>query len=58
LVKALSRSKRAVRVVLDATGVYFLDVACDLAAAGIAVMVLNPEGIASLRRSDDAAPQG
>jgi transposase len=43
LVAALARSKRPVRVVLEATGIYFLDVACDLVAAGIEVMVLNPK---------------
>jgi len=43
LVKALSRSKCRVRVVLEATGIYFLDVACALVSAGIAVMVLNPK---------------
>jgi len=31
-----------VRVVLEATGIYFLDLACELVAAGIAVMVVNP----------------
>jgi transposase len=43
LVTALGRSKRPVRVVLEATGIYFLDLACELAAAGIEVMVLNPK---------------
>ncbi len=43
LAKALSRSPRPVRVVLEATGIYFLDLACELAAAGIAVMVVNPK---------------
>jgi transposase len=43
LVKALCRSPRPVRVVLEATGMYFLDLACELAAAGIAVMVVNPK---------------
>jgi transposase len=42
LVTALRRSKRPVRVVLEATGIYFLDLACELAAVGIAVMVVNP----------------
>src|SRR6266851_7326692 len=36
-------SQRPVRVVLDATGIYFLDLARELAAARIAVMVLNPK---------------
>lgn len=36
LVKALRRSQRPVRAVLEATGIYFLDLACELAAAGIA----------------------
>ena len=35
LVKALCRSQRPVWVVLEATGIYFLDLACELAAAGI-----------------------
>ena len=43
LMKALCRSQRPVRVVLEATGIYFLDLACELAAAGIAVMVVNPK---------------
>jgi transposase len=43
LVTALRRSQRPVRVVLEATGIYFLDLACELAAAGIAVMVVNPK---------------
>jgi hypothetical protein len=43
LVNALSRSPQPVRVVLEATGIYFLDLACELAAAGIAVMVVNPK---------------
>jgi transposase len=43
LVNALSRSPQPVRVVLEATGMYFLDLACELAAAGIAVMVVNPK---------------
>ena len=42
LVNALSRSPQPVRVVLEATGIYFLDLACEL-AAGIAVMVVNPK---------------
>src|SRR6202045_837899 len=44
LVNALCRNQRPVRVVLEATGIYFLDLACALAAAGIAVMVANPQG--------------
>jgi transposase len=43
LVNALSRSPQPVRVVLEATGMYFLDLACELAAARIAVMVVNPK---------------
>ncbi len=42
---ALCRSQRPVRVVLEATGIYFLDLACELAAAGIAVMVVNPKTV-------------
>lgn len=41
LVKALSGAK-PIRVVVEATGIYFLDLACELAAAGIEVMVVNP----------------
>src|SRR5207247_2501973 len=64
LAKALSRSPRPVRVVLEATGIYFPDLACELAAAGIAVMVVNPkathhfaEAILQRRKNDpvDAA---
>lgn len=43
LVRALKRGKRPVRVVLEATGIYFLDLACELVAAGIEVMVVNPK---------------
>jgi transposase len=43
LARALQRSQRPVRVVLEATGIYFLDLACELVAAGIAVMVVNPK---------------
>lgn len=43
LVKVLLRRKSGVRVVLEATGIYFLDVACALAAAGLPVMVVNPK---------------
>jgi len=42
LLKALGRSKRPVRVVLEATGIYFLDLACELVAAGCETMVVNP----------------
>ncbi len=42
LVKALGGGTRPVRVVMEATGIYFLDAACELVAAGIAVMVVNP----------------
>jgi transposase len=34
LVKALSRSQRPVRVVLEATGIYFRDLACELRQPG------------------------
>jgi transposase len=43
LIDALGGSPLPVRVVLEATGIYFLDLACELAAAGIAVMVVNPK---------------
>ena len=64
LVAALRCSRRPVRVVMEATGVYFLDLACELTAAGIAVMVVNPkaahhfaEAILQRRKTDpvDAA---
>jgi transposase len=64
LVAALRLSQRPVRVVMEATGIYFLDLACELAAAGIAVMVVNPkaahhfaEAILQRRKNDpvDAA---
>ena len=64
LVVALRRSQRPARAVLEATGIYFLDLACDLVAAGIAVMVVNPrathhfaEAILQRRKTDpvDAA---
>ena len=43
LIQTLGRSRRPVRVVLEATGIYFVDLACELVAAGIAVMVVNPK---------------
>jgi transposase len=43
LIARLGAAERSVRVVLEATGIYFLDLACELAAAGIAVMVVNPK---------------
>lgn len=64
LIKTLRRSRQPVRVVLEATGIYFLDLACELDAAGIAVMVVNPkathhfaEAILQRRKNDpvDAA---
>jgi transposase len=42
LVNDLRRSPLPVRVVLEAAGIYFLDLACEL-AAGVAVMVANPK---------------
>lgn len=42
LIKALGRSEHPVRVVMEATGIYFLDLACELTKAGIEVMVVNP----------------
>ena len=64
LIRALCRSPLPVRVVVEATGIYFLDLACELAAAGIAVMAVNPraphhfaEAILQRRKDDpvDAA---
>jgi transposase len=43
LIARLRAAARPVRVVLEATGIYFLDLACELAAAQIAVMVINPK---------------
>src|SRR3954452_2890336 len=43
LAKRLAASKRPVRVVVEATGIYFLDLARTLAAAGVGVMVVNPK---------------
>lgn len=57
LVKWLSRGSASVRVVLEATGIYYLDLALCLAAApGVEVMVLNPRqlrhfGAATQRRA-------
>jgi transposase len=58
LVAALRASGRPVRVVLEATGVYFLDLARELVAGGAAVMVVNPKAAhhfaeAMLRRRKD-----
>jgi transposase len=43
LAKRLAAAGRPVRVVMEATGIYFLDLARTLAAAGVAVMVVNPK---------------
>jgi transposase len=43
LAKRLAAAKRSVRVVMEATGIYFLDLARALVAAGIEVMVVNPK---------------
>ena len=43
LIKALRPGRQRVRAVLEATGIYFLDLACELAAAGVEVMVVNPK---------------
>ena len=43
LIKALRRGGRPVRAVLEATGIYFLDLACELAEAEFEVMVVNPK---------------
>jgi transposase len=43
LIARLRTAKRPVRVVLEATGIYFLDLACELAAAQVPVMVINPK---------------
>ena len=60
LVQWLQKQPGAVRVCLEATGIYSLDAAIALHAAGIAVAVLNPRTVArfaeTLRRSKtDAA---
>lgn len=43
LLAALRTSALPVRVVMEATGIYFLDLACELVGAGIEVMVVNPK---------------
>jgi transposase len=43
LLASLQASPLPVRVVMEATGIYFLDLACELAAGGVAVMVVNPK---------------
>jgi transposase len=43
LIARLRTAKGPVRAVLEATGIYFLDLACELVEAGIAVMVINPK---------------
>lgn len=43
LIARLRAADRPVRVVLEATGIYFLDLACELAAAQVPVMVINPK---------------
>jgi transposase len=43
LAKRLAAAGRPVRVVVEATGIYFLDLARALSAAGISVMVVNPK---------------
>jgi transposase len=59
LIARLRTSPRPVRVVLEATGIYFLDLACELHAAGCAVMVINPKAAhhfaqaSGQRRKDD-----
>jgi transposase len=64
LLAALGRSRRPVRVVLEATGIYFLDLACELVAAGIEVMVVNPKAAHHFaeamlqRRKDDPVDAG
>lgn len=43
LAQRLAAAKRPVRAVMEATGIYFLDLARALVAAGIEVMVVNPK---------------
>lgn len=43
LIKRLTKKGRRARVCLEATGIYSLDIAMALHAAGIAVMVVNPK---------------
>jgi len=64
LLAALRRSRRPVRAVMEATGIYFLDLACELAEAGVAVMVVNPKAAHHFaealleRRKDDPVDAG
>jgi transposase len=64
LIAPLRALGRPVRVVMEATGIYFLDLACELAAAGIAVMVVNPKAAHHFaealleRRKDDPVDAG
>jgi transposase len=45
VLRFLERSARPVRVVLESTGLYGLDLAWALHQAGVAVMVANPRGV-------------
>ena len=52
LLKTLTRGGRRVRVVLEATGLYGMDVALRLsAAAGVEVMVANPRAVRNLAKA-------
>ena len=50
LLRWLQSADRALRVCLEATGLYGLDLALTLEAAGVAVMVANPAPSATSRR--------
>ena len=51
VLRFLERRARPVRVALESTGLYGLDLALTLHQAGVAVMVANPAGRAPLRAS-------
>ncbi len=52
LLRTLTRGGKRVRVVMEATGLYGLDVALALsAAAGVAVMVANPRAVRNFARA-------
>lgn len=64
LIAPLRAIGRPVRVVMEATGIYFLDLARELVAAGLAVMVVNPKAAHHFaealleRRKDDPVDAG
>jgi len=49
LLRYLARSGRSVRVAMESTGLYGLDLALTLHQAGVAVMVANPRAVRSAK---------